>query len=452
MDAGITADSNPQMSAEVGRPASRGGRIRRDAPLVIVLVFMLLAGVVLRVQNLGAAHGFKWDEHHFVLNARNYLVNKPDQNDHPPLSKLIIASVMSVTGDTPAGWRTASLLFGLLDIGLIAWVTWLVFQSRRAALIAAAFVAADGMFIAYSRTALFDGVIVAFLVAGLASVFFGRTLRHVLLCGLFIGCVMSLKLSGLAIVPLALLACFVSRPLRRWTPLLALCIPLVFYLQYALALHITGRPASLLDVIADNRSMVHHHLSFTYVHPSSSKWYTWFLPVRPFFFRREQAVDGTLRALMLLGNPALWWASSLAVIATTVVVWKAGWRRIWQQVSAPAAATVSFFGPGSSAAAAAAPLDAAAGRMFWLLAAWAAPVAFWIPSLRDSFLYHYMPSYAFALMLLAGFADRLYVRHRLATLIGLVIVAEVLLFYAPLWGELPIGEDALNARLFEIWR
>jgi dolichyl-phosphate-mannose--protein O-mannosyl transferase len=340
------------------------------------------------------------------------------------------------------------LLFGILDIALIAWSALLAFGSRRAALIAGALVAADGMFIVYSRTALFDGVIVAFAVAGLVSVFFGRTPWHVLLCGVFVGCALSLKLTGLAVVPLALAACLVSRPLRRWTPLLALTIPLVFYLQYAFALHLTGRPASPAAVIADNLSLVHHHLSFTKVHPWSSRWYTWFLPTRPLMFRQDQHIDGTLRMLLALGNPVLWWSSSLAVIAAAVVVCKTGWRRVWQQISAPA--------PGSAVPSAGAaetePLETRSGALLWLLAAWAAPLAFWMPSLRDSFVYHYMPSYAFALILLAGFADRLYRRHRVPMLIAMVVVAEVLLFYAPLWGELAIAQDAVHARLLESWR
>ncbi|MFC1643020.1 hypothetical protein ACFL5O_10120 [Myxococcota bacterium] len=121
------------------------------------------------------------------------------------------------------------------------------------------------MSIAYSRTALFDGIIVAFGVAGLVSVFFGRTLWHVLFPGVCIGRALSLKLCGLAFVPAALVACVANRHLHGWTPLLALCLPLVFYAQYAYGLHITGRPASIAAVLKDNRDRVRHRLSFTEV-------------------------------------------------------------------------------------------------------------------------------------------------------------------------------------------
>ena len=91
--------------------------------------------------------------------------------------------------------------------------------------------------------------------------------------------------------------------------------------------------------------------------------------------------------------------------------------------------------------------------LFALLVAWVAPLAFWVPNLRDAYVYHYLPSYTFALILLAGFVDRFYTRRQLATFVAIVLVAEISIFFAPLWGELPISEEALNARLFfKFWR
>ncbi len=64
-----------------------------------------------------------------------------------------------------------------------------------------------------------------------------------------------------------------------------------------------------------------------------------------------------------------------------------------------------------------------------------------------------MPSYTFALVLLAGFVDRCYTRRQLALFVAVVLVAEISIFYAPLWGELPISKEALDARLFfPFWR
>jgi dolichyl-phosphate-mannose-protein mannosyltransferase len=419
---------------------ARALSVQADAPLSLVLGAMLLLGVLLRVHLLGVPQSLKWDEVHYVDTARSYVARQYAWNDHPPLGKLIIAGVMAILGDCPVAWRLAPLLFGLANIALVAWTTLTVFKSSRAAWIAAAFVAVDGFFIAYSRSALLDGMIVAFGVAAVTIVLRARTFWHVLAAGVLAGCAVSCKLNGLAFVGTATAVCLASRKLRRTVPVFLGAVVLVFYAQCAFALKLTGRSGSVAAVIAENREMVHRHLSYTVVHPYSSHWYTWFLPLRPFFLRRDVDVDGTIRGLLTLGNPLLWWASSVAAIAACAIIVRVGPRQLWREVSGEGV-------PGET------PASGETGALFWLSAAWAAPWVFWIPSLRDAYVYHYLPSYAFALALLAGFADRLYARHRVWILIAIVVVAEVAIFYAPLSAELPIATDALNARLFfKFWR
>jgi dolichyl-phosphate-mannose--protein O-mannosyl transferase len=311
----------------------------------------------------------------------------------------------------------------------------MAFNSARAAFIAAAFVAVDGFFVAYSRAALLDGMIVAAGLATVALLLRGRTAWHVLGAGIAAGCAISLKLSGLAFLATAVAMCVATRRLRRYTLLAPVAALLVFYGQCALGLHLTGRSGSVAAVIAENREMIRHHLSYTVVHPLSSRWYTWFLPLRPIYLRRDVDVDGSIRALLTLGNPLLWWGATAAVLAALVILARGAQRRSWrgaEDLSAPRAHLTA---------------------MFWLVAAWVAPVAFWIPSLRDSYVYHYLPAYAFALVLLAGFVDRTYARSRLLGLTSLALVAQVAVFFSPLWGEWPIALEALNARLFfPFWR
>jgi dolichyl-phosphate-mannose--protein O-mannosyl transferase len=180
-----------------------------------------------------------------------------------------------------------------------------------------------------------------------------------------------------------------------------------------------------------------HHLSYTVVHPASSRWYTWFLPLRPIFLRHDVDVDGSMRVLLTLGHPLLWWASSAAVVVAAAGLLRVGPRQLLREV-------LSSSDRGS---------NGSPRAIFWVLAAWAGSVVFWMPSLRDSYLYHYFPAYAFGLVLLSGLAARLYERRRVITLIGIVVVAEVAVFYSPVWGELPIEPEPLNARLFiPAWR
>lgn len=426
------------------RPSRRGlARVIADAPLGIVLTAMVALGLALRAHHLGVPDTLKWDEIHYVPTARSYLAHEYAWSDHPPLGKLIIALSIKLLGDTPFAWRLPSLLFGVANIGLIAWSARVVFQSRRAAVIAAAFVAVDGFFIAYSRAALLDGMIVAMGVGAVTVALSGRKLWHVLAAGVLAGGAMSCKLNGLVFVAVALGICVTTRPLRRFAVVVPIAALAVFYGQCAYGLHLAGRSSSVAAVIAENRAMVLHHLSYTVVHPASSRWYTWFLPLRPIFLRHDVDVDGSMRVLLTLGHPLLWWASSAAVAATGAGLLRMAPKQLLREVlsSSNESSTSNESSNGSLRA------------IFWMLAAWAGPIVFWLPSLRDSYLYHYFPAYAFALVLLAGLVARLYERRRLLTLIGIVVVAEVAVFYSPVCSELPIAPEPLNARLFiPAWR
>lgn len=433
--------------------------MKSDAPLAVVLALMMLLGVYLRCRAFDVPQELRWDEYHYVDTARGYLSYQYSDNDHPPLGKLIIAGVMHFVGDTPVGWRLASLLCGFANVGLVAWITWTTFRSRRAAWLAAAFVAADGFFIAYSRAGLLDGMIVAFGAAGIGTILVSRRAWQVVLAGFFVGCAASFKLNGVPFVLAAAALCLASRRTRLFTPLLLLMAAAVFYAQSALPLAFSGRPYGLLAVIAENRKLIHQHLSYTVVHPMSSHWYTWFLPVRPIFLRRDvDPVTGAIEALMALGNPLLWWASTLAVAGGLAVLARAGWRKVWDQLQRGAVSAAPAE-PAAAGGSSGKDLDHVlavpqrAGVIFGVLLAWAGPLAFWVPSLRDAYIYHYLPSYTFALVLLAGFVDRFYARRQLAIFVAVVLVAEVSIFYAPIWGELPISKEALDARLFfPFWR
>ena len=445
MDAGTASEVVPTPSGS--------GRIRnaiaRVTPLDVALIAMVALGVYLRIQNVGASAELKWDEHHYVVTARNYLHHRYAWNDHPPLSKLIIMSFMRVLGDNPIAWRLPSVLFGVANIGLLGWLSRIVFGNARAGYIAGAFVAADGFFIAYSRTALLDGMIVACSVGAMICVLSGRTVRSVIVAGLLAGCAVSFKLNGLVFVATSAGACVMSRELRRYTPLLLVLVGLVFYAQCAAALIHVGRSGTLAAVIAENKAMVNSHLSYTVVHPFSSKWWTWFLPKKPIHLRHDTDADGSVTVLLTLGNPLLWWGSLAAVLAALGVVVAAGPRRLWGLLQEGASGLVV---PPSSAAT---PEDLTprAAAFFWLFVAWAGPVVFWLPSLRDSYIYHYLPSYTFALVLLAGFVERVHRRRPWLGVLAVLIVFEVSVIYAPLWGEMPLSRSALHARLpIPTWR
>lgn len=444
--------------------------VDRDRPLFFLLGVMVLLGIYLRVVGMDGPVSLKWDEHHYVETARSYLNHTYAWNDHPPLSKLIIMAFMQVLGDGPIAWRLPSLLFGFLNIGLVGLLTYRVFSSFRAACMAAAFVSVDGFFIAYSRTALLDGMIVAFSLASILVILSGKTFSSAIWAGLLSGCALSFKLNGLVFVALSAAACLASPNLRRYTPLLIFTAIAVYFAQCSYALVRVGRPGDIASVIAENRAMLSSHLGYTKVHPYSSKWYTWFLPTKPIFIRRDEDIDGSVRALLALGNPLLWWAAIVAVFESARLTLEGGFVALWGALTggwmqkAPLLRTKGDEGSSEGDESASGeevveeqPIDSTAALreksgIFWLLACYAGPILFWVPSLRDAYIYHYFPAYAFALPLLAGGLGKAYARRPLAVLLSIVAALLVSVAYAPLWAELPITGPALSARLPAGWR
>jgi dolichyl-phosphate-mannose--protein O-mannosyl transferase len=68
-------------------------------------------------------------------------------------------------------------------------------------------------------------------------------------------------------------------------------------------------------------------------------------------------------------------------------------------------------------------------------------------------MYHYLPSYSFALMLVAGVVAQLERRFPRAVFLYAILVLSIGVFFAPVWAELPLPESLANRRLmFAPWQ
>lgn len=432
--------------AAIGETPSRVRPPRRDAvgrllaaleddgPLAVVCLALVVFGVVLRVQDLGFPDALSWDEHHFVLNARNYIAHQHDWNDHPPLGKLLIEIGMLAVGDTSVGYRLSSFFFGLVAILLAGGLATTLFGDRRAGWIAAAFAACDGFLISYSRTALLDGVLTTLILLAAWLALSSRAMWRTALSAAVIGGAAGVKLSGFAIgFPLIALCLVRPRPWLR-LPLLSLAL-VTFAAQFSLGLYLAREPHDLAAVFRGTSDIVKHHAALTeFKHPLTSHWYTWWLPARPIVLRFDRAGLDQVRVMSTLGNLLLWWAAAVALLVEAVVSVRAvlevaRHRGRLDVLTRDETATAALFG-------------------FTL-----AMLLPWIIGHRDSYIYHYLPSYAFLLIFLGGAAARLYRRHPSAGVAAVSAVMVVSAFYAPIWGQLPLTIPAYEARLFlPMWR
>jgi dolichyl-phosphate-mannose--protein O-mannosyl transferase len=399
-----------------------------------LLMSMIVGGVCLRIQGIGFPPRFTFDEQFFVPNARHYLLGVPDENDHPPLGKLFIAVGILALGDNPVGWRVASLVLGLQTLVIAYLLAARLFVDRRAGLLAAAFVAADGFFLAYARTALLDGGLACLVLWSLLAAVTARTWRGVLISALLVGLATTVKWSGaLALVPVTAVLLWGRRVPRRALALLAVA-PILHLGVWLATFPLSGRPLSASGLASHMLALFRHHLDMgKKTNPLASPWYSWPALYHPIVVKLADA--GTKRTYASsAGNPVLFGAATLGILATFAL---AAGRRL---------------GPRRSAAGDAGHLNLAPFVM--LAVAWLALLLPWTVA-RGAyvFMYHYLPSYGFALVLLAGAVSRAERRAPLVALVFVAVAFAAAAYMAPVWAEFPLSEAAANHRLVFIpWR
>lgn len=97
--------------------------------------------------------------------------NRPAFIVHPQLGKWLMAlGHLAFGSDSPVGWRISTAVLGILMIPLIYVAAMLLFRSMTIATIAGFLLAVDGNAIVMSRTALLDGIVAFFALAGFVTI------------------------------------------------------------------------------------------------------------------------------------------------------------------------------------------------------------------------------------------------------------------------------------------
>jgi dolichyl-phosphate-mannose--protein O-mannosyl transferase len=396
---------------------------------------MIVGGAVLRIQGFGAPSFYTFDEELFAKNAHNYLLGAADVNDHPPLGKLVMAVGMVLFGYSSVGWRFASVCFGLQTILIAFLLARALFEDARRGWFAAAFVAADGFFIAHSRAGLLDGMLACLVLWSVLLAVTARGWAGVLASAVMVGLATSVKWSGIAaVVPAAAAVLFLGRA-RKLDVLLFAVVPVVHVALWSYGLYITGQPHDLPAVWDVMVRLFKHHVEMGHNYNAlASPWYTWLGLYHPIVVKLAYHGFSASYAAEI-GNPLTWFTGVLVAIGVPVLAlvstfWSRA-RRLFHH------------------------MDPATRRGLLILAlGWFALLTPWIVGRgKYTFMYHYLPSHGFALLLAAGFVAMLE-RRRPAVALGLTAVTLcIAVYFAPVWGEFSLSESAANHRLlFPTWR
>lgn len=478
---------------------------KRSFPwFALALTAIFLLSVFLRFWRLGQFNVLVFDEVYYAIFANNYLIGKPFFNAHPPLSQYIIAIGIWIGSHLPIGQETSNYLTGSLRttfsyrwinalsgsfipliVGAIAYS--LTFR-KSYAIVAALFLATDGLFLVESRYALNNIYLVLFGLLG--QLFFLLALnngtsprwRQLTLSGIFFGAAAAIKWNGLGFLlgiyllwilawGIDLLQSLLHRflptntksrrkpletPLQRLTefnlPQIIGYLGIIPVLTYSLSWipHLMMNPRPGFWQMQSQILTFHQKIgSGAEVHPYCSRWYSWLLMWRPvaYFYHTApntsepvpvypplpRTAASVIYDVHAMGNPILWWFSTAAILLLTLFL-------VLQCFSLLRKGKI-FLTPST-------------GIALYLVINYAANLLPWVKVSRCTFLYHYMGSLVFAELALAwivaDWLNRPFYRQLAIGIIILIVLA--FLFWLPIYLGLPLSTTGYRLRMwFENW-
>jgi len=352
---------------------------------------------------------------------------------HPPLGKELSTLGILIFGDRTFGWRFFQALFGGLGTIFIYLLGKELFQSKRVGVFAAFLYTFDSFIFVLSRITMVDIFLMNFII--LASLFvikYARTRsnKFIYLSGIFCGLSMSVKWSGvyatefLAAVGFAVMYyeeiysskqaadSSIGTLLRVVTKIILAFIvtPLILYTLTYLPYFLHGH--GLRDFVDLQESMYWYHKSITESHPYQSQWWEWPLMLRSVYLYLGGQGDKH-SYIYAMGNPLIWWPGSLFLVVGIIQV-------IRREVPTLAFAVLSVFA-------------------YWL--PWA------LSPRKVTFLYHFLPSFVFVMLIIAYFLDSIwerFLRGKYVVLLYLLIVGGTFVYFYPILAAVPIPDNSLG--------
>jgi dolichyl-phosphate-mannose--protein O-mannosyl transferase len=166
-----------------------------------------------------------------------------------------------------------------------------------------------------------------------------------------------------------------------------------------------------------NLQMYKSNATLTATHPYSSQWYTWPFMIRPIYYWNDSG-DGQQSRIYFLGNPVIWWASTVAMLYLLMSVFQGLYRGIRPKL-----------------------LPALLGGAYLL------NMLPFIGISRAMFLYHYMIGLVFAIVALVYLVDRIVNKKRVLMILLIASIVSFV-FFAPLTYGLPLNEKMYHARVW----
>jgi dolichyl-phosphate-mannose--protein O-mannosyl transferase len=332
----------------------------------VALLLITAAAAWLRADHLGRPAVVVFDEF-FYARESCFLVYRSEQlcgvgelavSPHPPLGKWLIALGIRTFGYEPLGWRIAALVAGIATIALVYLLARWTIGSTLGAALAAGLFAIDPLHFVHSRIAMLDVFVTAFVVAAFVCLALDHRHQHaehgsrgwsafadrrwLLAAGALGGAAAATKWVGFlavaGVLGFALASAWsgatgerardraLSALRREWAVVLVatVVLPLAVYTASFIGAvdgDVLAPPwqtgSWARNFLAAQKEMLAFHLHIRDVSPYTSPAWSWPLIRRPVVYYAHSS-GTTYREILAIGNPIVWWASILALVALAI--------------------------------------------------------------------------------------------------------------------------------------
>ncbi|MBO5335970.1 MAG: glycosyltransferase family 39 protein [Lachnospiraceae bacterium] len=383
-----------------------------------------------------------FDEIYHGRTAYEFLKGLPTyETTHPPLGKIFIAIGVALFGMNPFGWRIMGTLFGIAMVPVLYLFGKRITGNTPVSALACFLYAFDFMHFTQTRIATIDVFITFFVIImyyfmyeyctlDFSKVSFTHTLLPLGACGIAMGLGLASKWTGAyAGVGLAILffANLIKIPNKKKT--IAFCmvffvaIPGLIYLLSYLPFVDSSSANLWKKMIANQEYIFQYHSKLESTHPYSSTWKEWPVMIRPIWYYSNILSDTMREGISAFGNPSVWWIGIPAFLHMLYLALKKKDR------------TAVF-----------------------LIIGYLAQYLPWFFVTRVTFIYHYFPSVAFVVLMIAHSLMQ-FKNHCSSKVFALILSSYALvafglflLFYPVLSGQPIEAEFAIqHLRWMDTW-
>lgn len=316
---------------------------------------------------------------------------------HPPMAKIIMAGGILIFGQNSFGWRLPGVVFGIVAIFLVWCLGKHLFKKDLPAVFAVILFSLDGLPFVMSRIGMND---IYFLVFALGAILFFLKSKY-FWSALFLGLAIATKWTAFFAIPILGVAWILYKRRVEWGYFwYFVLLPLIYFASY-LIFFTSGH--TLVEWWQTQQQMWWYHTGLVATHPYSSPWWSWPIMEKPVWLYVAN-LGSQVANIYASGNPIIFWGGLASVVSSVVVFVKRRDRALFFLI-------VSYLG-------------------FFL------PWAF---SPRIMFLYHYLPSIPFMVLLLGWLLAKIWESKKEILVIGyLALVLLVFILYYPLWTGIPV--------------